>query len=206
MIKSRYWVAVMYMENMIDNWEEVIAERLQVPFAYCKHTKCKEKDGKTPRKPHVHILIAYTQGTTTEKNALRIFKTLEKPGCHAIPNDVIQQVFSVRNMYDYLIHATEDCKKKKKHRYDESERITGNGFDIGLYEQVSTEDKLRMRLELADLICEKCFTNYMQFYTAVKSNYGNDYLEIMISSTSFFRELIKSNYHEMLTGGNLKSD
>lgn len=206
MNKSRYWVAVMYTENMIDEWEEEIAERFQVPFAYCKHDKDLEKDGKTPRKPHVHIMIAYTQGTTTEKNALKIFKTLEKPGCKAIPNDVIQQVFSVRNQYDYLIHDTADCKKKHKHLYDKSERITGNGFDIGFYEQVSTEDKLRMRLELADLICEKCFTNYMQFYSEVRSNYGNDYLEIMISSTSFFRELIKSNYHAILTGGNLKSD
>ena len=123
MIKSRSWVALMYLENMVPNWQDEIAERLQVPFAYCIHDKDLEKDGKTPRKPHVHIIIVYGS-PTTEKNALSVFKTLELEGHKAIPNDVIQQVFSIRNKYDYLIHDTEDSRKKHKHLYDKAERVT----------------------------------------------------------------------------------
>lgn len=196
MVKSRYWVAIMYLENMIDEWQDRIAELLQVPFAYCIHDKDLEKDGKTPRKPHVHVMIAYTAGTTTQKNALNIFKQLEKQGCSAIPNDVIQQVFSVRNQYDYLIHDTEDCKKKHKHLYDKADRVTGNGFDIGIYEQVSTADKLRMKKELANVICENEFTNYMKFYKYVVSNFDDEYFDIMSTHTSFFKELVKGNYFE----------
>lgn len=196
MVKSRYWVAIMYLENMIDEWQDKIAELLQVPFAYCIHDKDLEKDGKTPRKPHVHVMIAYTAGTTTQKNALNIFKQLEKQGCSAIPNDVIQQVFSVRNQYDYLIHDTEDCKKKHKHLYDKAERVTGNGFDIGIYEQISTADKLRMKKELANVICENEFTNYMKFYKYVVSNFDDEYFDIMSTHTSFFKELVKGNYFE----------
>ena len=196
MVKSRYWVAIMYLENMIDEWQDRIAELLQVPFAYCIHDKDLEKDGKTPRKPHVHVMIAYTAGTTTQKNALNIFKQLEKQGCSAIPNDVIQQVFSVRNQYDYLIHDTEDCKKKHKHLYDKAARVTGNGFDIGIYEQISTADKLRMKKELANVICENEFTNYMKFYKYVVSNFDDEYFDIMSTHTSFFKELVKGNYFE----------
>lgn len=196
MVKSRYWVAIMYLENMIDEWQDKIAELLQVPFAYCIHDKDLEKDGKTPRKTHVHVMIAYTAGTTTQKNALNIFKQLEKQGCSAIPNDVIQQVFSVRNQYDYLIHDTEDCKKKHKHLYDKADRVTGNGFDIGIYEQISTADKLRMKKELANVICENEFTNYMKFYKYVVSNFDDEYFDIMSTHTSFFKELVKGNYFE----------
>lgn len=193
--KSRYWVALMYLENMVDEWQDRICELLQVPFAYCIHDKDLEKDGKTPRKPHVHVMIAYG-GPTTDKQALSVFKQLEKQGHSAIPNDVIQQVYSVRNQYDYLIHDTEDSKKKHKHLYDKSERITGNGFDIGAYEQISTADKLRMKKELANVICENGFTNYMDFYKFVVSNLDDDYFDLMSSHTSFFKELVKGNYFE----------
>lgn len=194
MTKSRYWVAVLWVENMIDDWKDRIAELLQVPFAYCLHDKCVDASG-SPRKPHVHIMIAYLQGTTTERNALTIFKTLEKPGKSAIANDKIQQVFSVRNMYDYLIHATEDCKKKHKYAYPKSERITGNGFDIGIFEQVSVADKQRMKRELADEILQNPgISNYLEFYKFVISNYDDDYFDIMSTHTVFFKELIKGNY------------
>ena len=40
--KARYWVAIMYPENMLDNWEDEISGKVQVPFAYCIHDKCME--------------------------------------------------------------------------------------------------------------------------------------------------------------------
>ena len=30
--KSKYWVGVLYPENMIEDWEDVIAEKVQLPF------------------------------------------------------------------------------------------------------------------------------------------------------------------------------
>ena len=79
MNKARYWQAVMYPENMIDNWQDEIAKVLQVPFAYCIHDKDIDKSGNL-RKIHVHIITAYGN-TTTEKRALQVFKKLEKEGC-----------------------------------------------------------------------------------------------------------------------------
>ncbi len=195
--KSKYWVALMYPENMRDDWKDEISQLVQVPFAYCVHDKDLEKDGKTLRKEHVHIMLAFSN-TTTKNHALTVFKTLEKAGCRAIPNDVIEQVFSVRNKYDYLIHDTEDSKKKHKHLYDKSERITGNGFDIGIYEQISTTDKIKMQKELADLIIENGITNFKDFYLLVRDNFDDTYFEILTGHTSFFKEIIKGNYHDFI--------
>ena len=55
-------------------------------------------------------------------------------------------------MYNYLIHDTEDSRKKHKHQYDKSERITGNNFDIGSYEQLSVDEKNSILVELEKLI------------------------------------------------------
>ena len=37
--KGKYWWAIMYPENMVDNWENNISEIIQKPFAYCIHDK-----------------------------------------------------------------------------------------------------------------------------------------------------------------------
>lgn len=194
MSKNKYWVAIFYMENMIDNWESEIANCLQVPFAYCIHDKDVESDG-SPRKAHVHIIIAFSN-TTTEKHAFEVFHTLEKPGCQAIPNGVIKAVFSIRNQYDYLIHNTEDSKKKKKHLYDVTERVTGNNFDIGSYEQISVADKNAMAKELCIAITENGFTNFVDFFDYVIMNYDENYFEIVKTYSGLFERLTKGNFQK----------
>lgn len=186
--KARYWVGILYPENMIEDWEDSIGHIVQVPYAYCIHNKDTEKDG-TLRKAHVHLILAFTN-TTTYNHALRIFKKL---GENSI--NTCQSVVGIRYMYDYLIHDSEDCRKKNKHVYDVSERITGNTFDIGAYEQVSIKDKLEMRKRLANLIIEENVTNFADFYTKVTSKYDDSYFDIMSSYSNFFNMLITGNYH-----------
>lgn len=181
--KARYWVGVLYPENMVEDWKDNIDNLVQVPYAYAIHDKCKEKDGVTPRKEHVHLILCFSN-TTTYAHALSVFKRL---GDKAV--NTIQSVVGIRHMYDYLIHDTEDCRKKHKHVYDASERITGNNFDIGSYEQLSTKDKLNMRKDLANLIIENNITNFADFYLHVLANYDDSYFDVMSSYTSFFKAL-----------------
>ena len=60
--KARYWTAVMYPENMIDDWKEEIADLIQMPGAYCVHDKDLD-DKKEGRKVHVHIIIVFSNTT-----------------------------------------------------------------------------------------------------------------------------------------------
>lgn len=194
--KARYWVAIMYPENMVDDWEDKISNLLQVPFAYCIHDKDVCSDGSI-RKAHVHIMIVWGN-TTTKKSALLCFKRLEKEGCIAIPNDKIEIVQNVRFMFNYLIHDTEDCKKKNKFLYPAAERITGNGFDIGCFEQLSIVDQDRMLDDLERIIIEKYFTNYGAFYRFVKydSSFDREYSVIARKYHGFLEALCRGQYLE----------
>ena len=87
-------------------------------------------------------MILVWPAPTTYKHAMEVFSRLSAPGKTAL--NTIEPVYSARHMYDYLIHDTEDCRKKGKYAFDPSERITGNNYDIGSYEQISQADKNEM--------------------------------------------------------------
>lgn len=192
--KARYWQAIGYNENFVDNWQDVIAEKFQVPFCYCVHDKDVNKNGEH-RKTHTHIIIAF-KNTTTESSALSVFKTIEKDGCSAFPNDHIQQVRDIGNAYMYLIHDTEDSRKKNKYLYEKKERICGNNFDIGSYEQITQADKLKMIRELASVIVDQNFVNFTDFNMYVLSNYGDEYFALLPSYSGYFERLTKGNWQK----------
>ena len=45
-----------------------------------------------------------------------------------------------------LIHDTDTCRKQGKELYPPENRITGNNFDIGAYEQVGIAEKMKCSL------------------------------------------------------------
>lgn len=190
--KNRYWVGVGYPESMKPDWQNEIADKVELPFAYCIHDK--DKDGHDgDRKVHMHMILAFPN-PTTYNHALSVFNELSADGKTAF--NAIKRVISMRHQYDYLIHDTEDSRKKKKHLYDKSERIEGNNFDIGNYEQMSLEDKKKMRDELSVLVFEKQFTNYLDFYMYVASNFDEEYTDIIVGYSSHFDRLCKGCYHK----------
>ena len=114
--KARFWTGVLYPENMREDWKEVIGDTLQYPYAYCQHSQ--DKDSKSEhRKDHVHLIVAFPN-TTTYKHALNVMDLLSAEGKKAI--NKCEAVVGIRNVYDYLIHDTEDCRKKGKEQYDPS--------------------------------------------------------------------------------------
>lgn len=198
--KGKYWVAIGYPENMVDNWQSNIGDLLELPYAYCIHDKDmlandldseKEHD---ERKVHVHIIVAFPN-TTTYKHALRTFQRLNKSGCNAF--NTCQQIINIRNKYNYLIHDTETCRKQNKHLYDVSERITGNNFDIGAFEQIGIEEKEEIRRALGRLALDKCFLDYSSFYNYVLANYNNTCESVVVTYQGHFDKICKGNFHRM---------
>lgn len=186
-VKAKYWLAVLYPENMVDNWETEIGDILQFPYAYCIHDKDKQSNG-DPRKKHVHIIIAFSN-TTTENNAMNVLSKLNAKGKKAL--NKIMAANNVRHAYDYLIHDTETSKKKKKHLYDKSERITGNNFDIGDYEQVSQADKDRMLKELCDFVVDNNLTNFADVYVQIVTQFDSSYFSILKSYSGLIERISK---------------
>ena len=195
--KARSWVAVMYPENMVEDWETNIGDYLEVSGVYCIHDKDTDTVSEK-RKVHAHIMITFSN-TTTRNNATRLFAKLNAEGKQAIAGGQIQPVANVRHMYEYLIHNTEACEKQrdKKVLYSKDERIEFNGFDIGLLEQLSQDDVKRMRREMFALMREKKITNYADFVDYVEDELGIEYVDLIMNSASSMGLYIKGQYHRV---------
>lgn len=195
--KAKFWAGVLYPENMREDWENEIGDIVQLPYAYCKHNK--DKDIKSEhRKDHVHLILAFTN-TTTYKHALSVFNQLSAEGKTAL--NKIEAVISIRNMYDYLIHDTETCRKKGKELYSKEERITGNNFDIGAYEQLGTAERNDMCKELCSVIIENGFTNFSDFFVFAMANYEDtNYFEILKTYSGLFEKLTRGNFQKLQEG------
>lgn len=177
--KAKYWCAVLYPESMIEDWEVKISDIVQVPYSYCKHDKDIDFETNT-RKEHIHLILAFNN-TTTYKHALSIFQLLQ-PTC-----GICKKVIGIRYMYEYLIHNTESCRKSGKHIYDVSERICGNNFDIGAYEQRSLEEKREDAKQLKRYIIDHGIENVME-------------LDICLNSDQEIDEDLRERYEDVLLG------
>lgn len=191
--KARYWTAVCYPENMLPDWQKRIDDLLEFPFAYCVHDL--DHDSKSDhRKDHVHILIAWPN-TTTAKACKELVDRLAAPGRKCCP--AVQAVHDIRRCYDYLIHDTESCEKAGKEKYDPALRITGNNFDIGLYEQISTEDKSEALRVICDYVVQANIQNFADIYLIVSSSEDFSemkYWEAMKTYSSMIERVCKGLY------------
>lgn len=201
---AKYWSGVCYPENMISDWEIKIGDLLQVPYAYALHDL--DHDSKSDhRKDHVHVILAFSN-TTTQKHALSVFNLLSNSDSYCC--STCQAVISIRHVYDYLIHDTDSCRKLGKELYSVDRRITGNGFDIGSYEQISLAEKDSIAIELANIIMKQGFTNFMDFYIYVMSLHKDDtkYFEILKTNSGFFERLSRGNYQKTIQSSNSVSE
>lgn len=190
--KARYWWAVLYEENMLSNWEDILADTVQVPFAYAKHDK--DTDSKSEhRKDHVHMILVFPN-TTTYKHALNIFGLLSAPGKKSV--NTCKSCINIRHCFDYLIHDTEACRKAGKHLYEPIERVEGNGFDIGLYEQISLDEKRQMLGELIDMTLKLKIMNMADFWLVFSENYGigSSYFDVAVTYNRQIEAVTRGNY------------
>lgn len=191
--KARFWTAVLYPENMSEGWQDVVGDTVQIPYSYCKHDRSRDSKSEH-RKDHIHMILVFPN-TTTYKHALEVFNLLSVDGKKAA--NTCKAVINIRQMYDYLIHDTENCRKQGKELYDKSERITGNGFDIGLYEQLGVAEKDEIKEELCNAILELGFTNYTDFLLFARENYEDkNYYRIARENNGLFEKITKGNFQK----------
>ncbi len=103
----------------------------------CVHDKDVDEQNEG-RKPHVHLVLIvlkydYIQSCASSFQVALGIRQLIQSGLH----------WYQKHLW-YLIHNTESCEKKNKHRYSQRESQEA-GFDIGFYEQVSASEKQMLR-------------------------------------------------------------
>lgn len=192
--KNRQWTAVLYNENMVEGWQDDLDTLIQLPYAYCIHDKGLELEDGEHRKVHTHMIIVWPS-TTTYKHACEVFSRLSAPGKSAFSK--IEPVYSARQMYDYLIHLTKDCQKKGKYLFPVEERITGNNYDIGAYEQISQQDKNEMFDKLTDLILAYEIKDFAEFIMRTRVEFAEEpdlVRDVLRAWSGYFDRLIKGVY------------
>ena len=191
----QYWTAILYPENMVDNWESEISNILKLPFCYCIHDKDLLKETGEERKKHVHLILCF-KNPTSLNHATHVINSLSKDGFCAIPNGRIEPVIDMLWLYNYLIHDNDDCRKKRKHLYKQEERICGNGFDIGRYIQQSLAERMELMDNLTKLIRDNCVYNYDSIFDLIELNFPKvidqyNYKCIVYSHSGHFERLTR---------------
>lgn len=192
--KNRQWCGVLFTENMRQGWRDDIDNLVQLPYAYCVHDKGLQLEDGSHRKEHVHLILVWP-APTTYKHAIEVFDQLSADGkrCFA----ALQPVYNARHMYDYLIHDTEDCRKKGKYQFLPEERIIGNLYDIGVYAQVSMAEKNDMFDKLTDLILVHSIENYADFVSLARLEFSEEQdlaRDVIRGYSGYFDRLIKGVY------------
>ena len=94
----------------------------------------------------------------------------------------------------YLIHDTEDSRKKGKELYAPECRITGNNFDIGAYEQLGLAEKNEICKEIALAIIENNFITLEDVFLYVLNFEDSNYFDVFKTYNSLFERLTNARY------------
>jgi len=193
--KARYWVGVLYPENMLPNWQEEIDDILQLPFAYCIHDKDTDSVAED-RKVHLHLIVVFPN-TTTYNHALSVFDLLSAEGKKAV--NTVESIINIRSKYEYLIHNTERAKKSGKYLYSPEERILGNNFDIGSYEQLSKKESNDIMSMIERIIVENGFSNFFDLTVFMMDNFSDDtnVMEVFRAHQSYFQQITRGKYFKL---------
>lgn len=192
--KNRQWTAVLYNENMRPDWKDQIENLVQLPFAYCVHDKGLQLEDGEHRKIHTHMILVWP-APTTYKHACEVFNRLSADGKRCFSS--IEPVYNARRMYDYLIHDTDDCRKKGKYAFSPSERLTGNLYDIGAYAQVSMTEKNEAFDKLTDMVFAYEIENYADFIVQARADFPEEWdliRDVIRGYSGYFERLIKGVY------------
>lgn len=198
MEKYRYWTASLYPESMIDEWQEKLAETIQLPCCWIVHDQDLVREVGENRKLHAHLMVAWP-GPTTKKHAEYVFNLLAAPG-HESCHSPVKPVLHMANMYDYFIHDTVSAKKAGKYLYRKEDRHTENGFDIGEYVQISKHEENEVYDALVAMILSENISNFADFYVEALEVFADRWevcRQIVRSYSAVLDRIIKGNFHRL---------
>ena len=179
---STWWSGIIYHKEQLD---ALVSSTDLKTCSYILHDKCFDDNGE-PKKPHYHYVVRFPRNTrgswfkqfTTDDMGKILFKPVTHP----------------QGAYDYLIHDTDDCRKKNKRPYDPSERIgTITEFDnpddkkqtntekffIRLYEMASN---MELQAEFPTLYAQYGVDKIEKFrQDYIKEKYGQDDRDVKVT-------------------------
>lgn len=178
--KSQVWAGIMYQDSAPADWEHQL-RMLGVPFAVSPLHDQDIREDKTPKKPHWHVILYWPGGSTTYRTAAAIMRDVLK-GTIPIP------LVSPRGYYRYFTHLD----NPKKAKYDEADIITGNGFDIGEFLQLTAKEQNDLAKLIITEIINQGMTEYWELVMYAMLNMDAAAFEFVRTNTLFLRSALQS--------------
>ena len=179
MEKNRNWTFLIYPDSAPTNWFELLQET-GLPFAISPlHDKDLNPTGEQ-KKPHYHAVICFPGPTTYNKVNTDICQMLNSP----IP----KRVLSIVGIYRYFTHKD----NPEKYQYDEQDIRSSNGFDIGEYNALTSNQVLLIMKEIQYLIVSKKIYEYADLMDLLLKEDTSDFYQIASSHTLFFDRYLSS--------------
>ena len=149
------------------------------------HDKDKHEDGSgRTKKPHYHVIVIYGS-PTTYNNVKNLTDSFNSP----IPQPLEQ----VRGYYRYLTHKD----NPDKYQYDEEDIVTGGGFNIADYIELSKSEVTEIKFKLQRLIREQNIIEYSALMDYIQDNLDRINYDVASTHTIFFNTYIRSIRHSL---------
>ena len=182
-IKKRLWTIVLYPESAPEDWREIIKQSGIVFAVSPLHDRDLNADD-TPKKPHHHLILAYS-GPTTYNNV--------KSFCDELNQPIPKPLESVRGMYRYFTHE----ENPEKAQYDKNLIEHYNGFSLANFCELMRGEVMEIKKRVFDLIDDADIKEYYELTTILRHNEMYDELDVVTSNTMLFNTVITSRRHSL---------
>lgn len=194
--KYRYWIFILYPESMVDNWRDIIDDVLQVPCCYIIHDKDNfllEED-EHERKVHIHLWVCWNNTVWYGAILKLLNKHLAKPVIDDDGNEKIgscgstaEPVFNPERAFLYLCHKDpKSLKKSYKYKYDDSERVFLNNFDIGSIIELGKDEIIKIKKDLTYTIRDYHIFNTLDLFFYIDENLDDFYMYVFQNFNQYF--------------------
>jgi hypothetical protein len=190
--RTRNFTAVLYPEDLPENWREKIDETHVKWIESPLHDKDLNPDGQ-PKKVHHHTLFMFESVKTVEqvtdyfKNIFGEADTGSIIGV-ATPQTVSDRCALVR----YFAHLD----NPQKAQYDVSDIIGHNGADPAEILRYSQTETLSMMIEIEKFIEEHNVTELCDLSLLIREDHPEWYMIITTRNTVYFNAFIRSRRHK----------
>lgn len=181
----RNFTFLMYEDSAIADWESVL-EQMHIPTIVSPlHDKDLKEDG-TPKKPHYHVVITYTQKHSI-KQVLELVEELHGVAdeTHNYTNLVVGDLTA---MLRYLCHL--DNADKAQYPIEEVRTISSSlNYEAAI--QVD-EDIIEMLIDITEFVVANHMTNYAQFMLWCARNNRKWFKVASMKATYYIATLVKT--------------
>lgn len=189
-VKKRNWAFVLYPESAPKNWREQLA----LTGLQCAISPLHDRDVNPtgePKKPHYHVILAYSGPTS-----YNVVKALTNG---TLGQTIPQALEQIEGYYRYFTHKD----NPEKAQYNASDIETINGFDIRNYIDLTKSEVVRLKREIQAFIRDNEIMEYADLMDLLMDAGEEmaDHYEVAANNTVFFDRYLSSRRFRVAGGG-----